>query len=203
MFMRFREITDSGSEQASAPQSLDYSQGDANASQNSLGEEACTAMVALGGLDLVEPSPTRVLRSSKALKDDAGPPAAGAIVDLSSPTPLMVVEGIVGKDNFGVVYSPQKFLFTYNPASSIHAKKVDKVLEKAVADFNKVPECFAHRFKATVGPDYEGFIPTVVGGISAKYKNKNIPVVANDDYKDEEEHEKPDRSEKRKRKKTV
>ena len=163
----------SSSGTGSAPHSLEYSQGDVNASQTSLGDEGAVALVAMGGLGLVDEKeagalvvPRKSSRIAKASVTDINP----------AQLPHLVVEGIVGKDNFGVSYSPQKFIFTYNSASTTHASEVDRALKKALDEFNSVPDCFATRFKTTI-PDYTGLIPSVVGGLSSKYKNKTIPAV--------------------------
>lgn len=173
----------------SAGQSLE-SQGDINASQTSLGEEAGKAMTAMGGLGLGD--------KDAGIKDDElavvsvprrSPRTSGALVMHGAPS--LVIEGIVGMDSLGVAYSPQKALFTYSSANSTHAKLVDKAIAKLLSDFNKVPDCHATRFK-TVVHDYAGIVPTAVGGLSAKYKNKSIPVTTT-------EEDSP-RSSKRKRK---
>lgn len=157
----------------SFPQSFDNSQGDVNASQASLGDEGAVALVAMGGLGLVDENeagavvvPRKSARIASAIPTDINP--AGL--------PHLVVEGIVGKDNLGVSYSPQKFLFTYSSASTTHALDVDRAIKKALAEFNALPDCFATRFKTTI-PNYTGLIPSVIGGLSAKYKNKAIPLV--------------------------
>lgn len=152
-----------------------FSQGDLDASQKSLGDEASTALVALGGMGLIDINAVDikpVRRSARKAKDDSG-------------CPELVVEGLVGKDSNGVFYSPQKYMFTYSSASATHEKQVDKVLMKAVAEFNKVPDCFASRFKSVV-KNYTGGIPSVVGGLTNQYKRKDIPTGAQDDDTEEE-----------------
>lgn len=157
-----------------------YSQGDLDASQKSLGEEASTALVAMGGMGLID------TRSKGTEEEEVAVRRSSRNTKSAINLPELVVEGIVGKDSNGVFYSPQKFMFTYNSASCTHEKQVDKVLSKAVADFNKVPDCFASRFKTSV-KNYTGGIPSVVGGLTNNYKNKVIPTGAqNDDDTDDE-----------------
>lgn len=173
MLARRSSRNTSSSTSGSFPQSFDNSQGDVNASQASLGDEGAVALVAMGGLGLVDENeagavvvPRKSARIASATPTDINP----AVL------PHLVVEGIVGRDNLGVSYSPQKFLFTYSSASTTHALDVDRAIKKALAEFNALPDCFATRFKTTI-PNYTGLIPSVVGGLSAKYKNKAIPLV--------------------------
>lgn len=191
-----------------------FSQGDLDASQQSLGEEASTALVALGGLGITNKKKGKAgkagAKTAKTVKKKDDKSGNGVVIKLEScdtddeektvvvrrskrkasdddlACPELVVEGIVGKDSNGVFYSPQKLMFTYSSASTTHQKQVDKVLSKAVDDFNKVPDCFATRFKSFV-KDYAGAIPSVVGGLTNNYKRKCIPTASQTEEDDDDE----------------
>lgn len=149
-------------------QSLDFSVGDFDASQHSLGEEASTALVALGEMGLHEEA-------------GSGPSASQELVLLApkqqaplEQMPSLVVEGIIMRDNTGVVFSLQNTMYAYTSGNTTQQKEVDKALSKNIKDINSVPDHFASRFKTVVG-DYSGFLPTVVGGLSKKFKTKKVP----------------------------
>lgn len=177
MFTRRRSYNSlSSSGEGSVPQSLEMSQGDSNASQHSLGENASSAMVAFGGLGLVEESNEEIKVTGESKEEDLQIVCVSTkkeTTDMSC-VPSLVIEGIIAQDYQGVCYGPQKNMYAYCSTNSTHKKKVDNAIKKTLSDLKKVPDCTATRFK-TVVSDYSGLIPTVVGGLSQNYKVKNLP----------------------------
>lgn len=156
----------------SEPSTLDFSTGDASASQQSLGEEGSTALVAFNDMRVVDDfTDTRT-----SVKDDtiAGESISSSSASASVAMPNLIVEGIVARDINGVFYTPQKYVFTYSSNNATHAKQVNDVLANALTEFNAFPECYANRFKCSP-ENYTGLLPSVVGGLSSKYKNKVFP----------------------------
>lgn len=170
--MKRRATPSSLSPPESQSQSLEFSLGDSSASQHSLGEQGATALIAMEGLGIGNDT-TTTQEVAIYVPQQTGE-AGQSSTQIISGIPSLVVEGIIIKDELGVVYSLPNYTYSYSSGNTSQAKQVDKALIKAVQQINKVPEHFASRFKSVVG-DYTGFIPTVVGGISKKYKTKKIP----------------------------
>lgn len=155
----------------SFPNSLDYTAEDANAqSQQSLGDdEVMRGMTGLLAVNADEATAGQMVRRSSrnAVLKDKNPP----------PAPAVVVEGLFVQDTSGAVYAPQRFVFIYSSNKASQEKAVDVALTKAIAQMSRTPDCSATRFKLVSPADYSGFLPTVVSGLSAKYKSKvGLPV---------------------------
>lgn len=88
--------------------------------------------------------------------------------------PQIVVEGLVGKDDKGVSFAPQKYTFVYNGANTDQAKKVHELLEEAKVEWGVETNQIVSRFRA-VGGVMSGDLPSVCAGLSAGYKTKSLP----------------------------
>lgn len=165
----------------SASTSQDYSFGDMSASQQSLGEEGTCALVALNEMGVEDTEEdndesTKPIELTTTQKTRASPrlsPKTSTSKETAS-MPSLVVEGIVVRDTNGAFFTPQKYVFTYCSNSPSHARQVNKVLSDMLAKYNAIPECYANRFKCSP-IDYDGLLPSVVGGLTSKYKNKIYP----------------------------
>ncbi len=84
---------------------------------------------------------------------------------------VLIVEGLVGKDEKGVVFVPQKTLFAYNANNLVQGEEVHRVLEEVKLEWGGVIKGVVRRFRVKV-PSYKGDLPSVVGGLTGGYKGK-------------------------------
>ena len=80
----------------------------------------------------------------------------------------------MGNGPDGVVYSPQKYMFAYNSFNELQEQLVDEALRQGEEEWNALPDCACSRYKFTPTM-YDGRLPMVCAGVSAKYHNKGLP----------------------------
>lgn len=87
---------------------------------------------------------------------------------------VLIVEGLVGKDEKGIAFAPQNCLFAYNANNIQQGEEVHKVLEERKIEWGGVVGSFVRRFRVKV-PHFQGDLPVVVGGLTCGYKTKTAP----------------------------
>ncbi len=87
---------------------------------------------------------------------------------------VLIVEGLVGKDEKGIAFAPQNCLFAYNANNIQQGEEVHKVLEERKIEWGGIVGSFVRRFRVKV-PLFQGDLPVVVGGLTCGYKTKTAP----------------------------
>lgn len=97
--------------------------------------------------------------------------------NMTSPVPLssFVVEGIIGTDQNGGVYAPQRSTYVYNRHNANHAKRVKEEIAKQVQEWNAIEGCSCKAFSLEM-KGWDGPALTAVSGITHGFKVKDIPV---------------------------
>lgn len=86
----------------------------------------------------------------------------------------IVFEGIIGTDEKGNTYCPQKLTYAYDESNTTHATSVKKIIDESVLEWNSKEGCKCTPFSFTLH-NWKGEPPNVLSGLTHGFKRKIIP----------------------------